>query len=152
MIIGSISENKNLEKRIAVTPDIVKKYISLGFEVLLIENYGSHLGINDAHYQEMGVKILKDEMEILNSSDIIVQLGMLPEDKSSIIKENKTLIGVLNPYDNKEKLEKLAKKKINLFSLELLPRSTRAQSMDIWCCWTSSNCNGKKNGCNSFCH
>ncbi len=56
---------------------------------------------------------------------------MLPDNKSSIIKENKILIGVLNPYDNKDKLESLAKKKIKLFSLELLPRITRAQSMDI---------------------
>ena len=131
MKVGSISENKNFEKRIAVTPEIVKKYLSLGFEVCLSENYGSHIGINDEQYMELGVKILKDETEILNCSDIIVQLGMLSDDKSSKIKENQTLIGVLNPHNNKEKLESLVKKKINLFSLELLPRITRAQSMDI---------------------
>ena len=131
MKIGSILENQKFEKRIAITPEIVKKYISLGFEVCLIENYGSHLGISDEQYIEMGVKISKDEKEIINSSDIIAQLGMLSDDKSSNIKENQILIGILNPYNNKEKLENLAKKKINLFSLELLPRITRAQSMDI---------------------
>ena len=131
MRIGSVSEDKNLEKRIAVTPEIIKKYKSLGFEISLSESYGSHLGIKDEIFSEMGVKIVKDETEILNSSDIIVQLGMLPDDKISKIKENQTLIGVLNPYKNKEQLENLAKKKINLFSLELLPRITRAQSMDI---------------------
>jgi NAD(P) transhydrogenase subunit alpha len=131
MKIGSISENQNIEKRITITPDIVKKYISIGLEVILIENYGSHLGINDQQYKDMGVKISKDESEILNSSDIIVQLGMLSDDKISKIKENQTFIGILNPYNNKEKLENLAKKKINLFSLDLLPRITRAQSMDI---------------------
>ena len=56
---------------------------------------------------------------------------MLSENKASKIKENQTLIGVLNPYNNKEYLQKLSKNKINLFSLELLPRITRAQSMDI---------------------
>ena len=60
-----------------------------------------------------------------------MQLGILSDDKSSLLKENQILIGVLNPYENKKKLENLAKKKINLFSLELLPRITRAQSMDI---------------------
>ena len=50
-----------IEKRIAITPDLVKKYISLGIEINLIENYGSHLGINDDKYKEMGAKILKDE-------------------------------------------------------------------------------------------
>ena len=131
MKIGSILENQELERRIAITPEIVKKYKSIGFEVFLSENYGSHLGIRDEQYLEAGAKISKDEMEILNSSDVIVQLGMLSDDKSSKIKEYQTLIGVLNPFSNKEKLESLAKKKINLFSLELLPRITRAQSMDI---------------------
>ena len=108
-------ENQNIEKRIAITPEIVKKYISLGFEVCLIENYGSHLGIKDEEYKDLGVKILKDEKEILKSSDIIVQLGMLSDDKISNFKENQTLIGVLNPYNNKEKLENLAKKKLIFF-------------------------------------
>ena len=131
MKIGSVLENQEIEKRISITPDIVKKYTSLGFEVLLGENYGRHIGISDNEYLKLGVKISKDDKEILSSSDIIVQLGMLPDDKSSIIKESQILVGVLNPYDNKDKLESLAKKKINLFSLELLPRITRAQSMDI---------------------
>ena len=131
MRIGSILENQKIEKRIAVTPEIIKKYISLGFEIFLSENYGSHLGIRDEQYKELGAKISNDESEILNSSDIIVQIGMLSEDKISNLKESQILIGVLNPYNNKEKLQSLAKKKINLFSLELLPRITRAQSMDI---------------------
>ena len=131
MRIGSILENQNIEKRIAVTPDLVKKYTALGLEVCLIENYGNHLGIRDEQFKDLGVKILNDESEILNSSDIIVQLGMLSDDKISNINENQTLIGVLNPYNNKKKLENLAKKNINIFSLELLPRITRAQSMDI---------------------
>ena len=131
MKIGSILEDQKVEKRIAITPEIIKKYVSLGFEVCLSENYGSHLGINDDQYTGLGAKILKSEKEILNSSDIIVQLGILSEDKTKDIKENQTLIGVLNPYENKEKLQNLVKKNINLFSLELLPRITRAQSMDI---------------------
>ena len=131
MRIGSILENQSIEKRIAITPDVVKKYISLGFELCLIKNYGIHLGINDEDYLKVGAKISEDEKEILKSSDIIVQLGMLSDEKSSLIKENQIIVGVLNPFINKEKLENLAKKKINLFSLELLPRITRAQSMDI---------------------
>ena len=115
MIIGSVSENKNFEKRIAVTPEIVKKYISLGFEVILSENYGSHIGINDEQFIDMGAKISKDEMEVLNSSNIIVQLGILSDDKNSNIKENQNLIGVLNPYNNREKLERLVKKKLIFF-------------------------------------
>ena len=131
MKIGSILENQQVEKRIAITPEIVKKYTSLGFKINLSENYGSHLGIKDDDYIKMGANLNKDDKEILNSSDIILQLGMLSEEKISILKEKQILIGVLDPYNNREKLEKLTKKKINIFSLELLPRITRAQSMDI---------------------
>ncbi len=131
MKIGSVLENQVLEKRIAITPELVKKYTSLGFEVCLIENYGFHLGINDDEFKDVGAKIINNESEILDISDIIVQVEMLSNEKISNIKQNQTIIGVLNPYKNKEQLENLAKKKINLFSLELLPRITRAQSMDI---------------------
>ena len=131
MIIGSTLENDNLEKRIAITPEIVKKYVSLGFKIILSENYGSHIGIKDEKYSELGVKISKDDKEILNASDIIVQVGMLSEDKFSLMKKNQILIGILNPFNNNEKLYKLVKDGIKLFSLELLPRITRAQSMDI---------------------
>ena len=131
MKIGSILEKKEFEKRVAITPEVVKKYLSLGIEIFLSKNYGIHLGISDQEYLDQGVKISEDEDEILRSTDVIVQLGMLDDYKSSLLKEHQTLIGVLNPYDNKEKLINLVKKNINIFSLELLPRITRAQSMDI---------------------
>ena len=92
MKIGSVLENQKIENRVAITPDIVKKYISLGFEILLSENYGCHIGINDDEYAKLGVKFSKDDKEILSSSDIIVQLSMLPDDKTSIIKESQILI------------------------------------------------------------
>ena len=120
MIVGSVLENQKIEKRIAITPEIVKKYISLGFDISLVENYGSHIGIKDQEYLELGVKIVKIK-EIINTSDVIVQLGMLSDEKISSIKENQLLIGVLNPYSNKEKLENLANKNVKFFSLELLP-------------------------------
>ena len=131
MKLGSILENQSLEKRVAVTPEIVKKYLSLGFEIFLSKDYGLHLGINDKEYLDVGAKISNDEKEILINSDVIIQLGMLSDEKSSLIKENQNLIGVLNPYENKKIIENLSKKKVNVFSLEMLPRITRAQSMDI---------------------
>ena len=131
MKIASILENQKIEKRIAITPEIAKKYISLGFEVSLSENYGSHLGIKDEEYRELGVSTLNDEKKIISNADIVLQLGLMSDDKISFLRENQTLIGVLNPFDNKDKIDNLVKKNINIFSLELLPRITRAQSMDI---------------------
>ena len=131
MRIVSVLENKKVEKRIAITPDIAKKYIAFGFEVIIVENYGEHLGFKDNQYKELGVKISKDTKEVIRGGDLIVQLGLPSDDIISLIKENQTLIGILNPYNNKEKIDILIKDKINIFSLELLPRITRAQSMDI---------------------
>ena len=131
MIISSNSENKEIEKRIAITPEITKKYINLGFEVQLIKNYGTHLGFNDSQFKEVGAKIINDEKELLNNSDIIIQLDLLKESQRSMMKENQTLIGTFNAYENKDEIQKFSSKNINVFSLELLPRITRAQSMDI---------------------
>ena len=150
MKIASVLENQKIEKRIAITPEIAKKYISLGFQVSLPENYGSHLGINDEEYKELGVKILNDDKEVIRDADIIVQLGLLNDDKNSLLRENQTLIGVLNPYDNKKKIDNLVKKSINTFSLELLPRITRAQSMDILS--SQANLAGYKAVVESFSH
>ena len=130
MIIGSVSENKELEKRISITPEIAKKYISNGFEILIEESFGSHLKISDEEFVKEGCKIDKRE-NILKKSDIILQLN-LPDDNSlKNLKENCILIGNFNSSKNIEKINKLKTKKTSVFSLELLPRITRAQSMDI---------------------
>ena len=130
MIIGSISENKNVEKRISITPDIAKKYITNGFQILLENDYGSHLGISDEEFLKVGCKIEKKE-NILHQSDIVLQLDLPEENNLEFFKENKFLIGSFNANQNLEKINKFKSKKISIFSLELLPRITRAQSMDI---------------------
>ncbi|OCW83298.1 NAD(P) transhydrogenase subunit alpha [Pelagibacteraceae bacterium GOM-A4] len=130
MIIGSISENIKLEKRVAITPDLIKKYKSLGLDIYLSKDYASHLGVNDNLYEIEGASILNSD-EVLSKSDAILQMNM-PEDVNlNKLKKNQILIGVLNPYSNEKKLKELISKNINCFSLELLPRITRAQSMDI---------------------
>ena len=131
MRIVSVLENQQIEKRIAITPDIAKKYIALGFEIVLSEKYGEHLGFKDNDYKKLGVEISKKETDVLSNADIIVQLGLLSDDNLSLLKENQTLVGVFNPYINNEKIKNLYRKNINVFSLEMLPRITRAQSMDV---------------------
>ena len=131
MHLASILENKEVEKRLAITPEIAKKYISLGFKLSLPNGYGTHLGFKDEDYSNSGVNIMNNEKEIINNADVIIQLGLPDDEKLTLLKENQTLVGTLNAFSNKEKLENLKTRKINCFSLELLPRITRAQSMDI---------------------
>ena len=131
MIIGSISENLNFEKRVAITPEILKKYKNLGFNICINKNYASHLGFSDDDYKKEGVEIFENKMEVISRSNIIIQMNLPEEEELKIFKESQTIIGVLNPYINKDKLKNLVERKINCFSMELLPRITRAQSMDI---------------------
>ena len=131
MRIVSVSENIDKEKRISITPETAKKYLANGFEVSLSENYGDHLGFKDKEYLDLGVKIVKDKKELIESGEIIIQLGLLSNEQLSALKENQILIGVLDPFKNQEIINDLNKKKIKCFSLEMLPRITRAQSMDI---------------------
>ena len=131
MILGSLSENKEHEKRVALTPDIVKKYLSMGFEVNLVKDYATHLGISDELYKSEGAKIYQSEDEVLSNSNIVTQMGILNDDNLNKLKKNQILIGVLNPYLNEKKLKDITSNGVNCFSLELLPRITRAQSMDI---------------------
>ena len=150
MNIASLHEDKNKEKRITITPEIAKKYKDLGLNVSLPRNYANHLGFSDQDYESLGVNISNDEKEIINNADIIVQLSLPSDEKLLHLKENQNLIGVLNPYSNKEKINDLIKKKINNFSLELLPRITRAQSMDILS--SQANLAGYKAVIESFAH
>ena len=131
MKIGSIAENIEKEKRVAITPEIAKKFITNGFDVNLQKNYAKHLGFDDEDYEAVDVKILDDEKSVLENSEVLAQLDLPSKPLFENISQNKTLVGILNPYQNKKELEELVEKKINCFSLELLPRITRAQSMDV---------------------
>ena len=130
MIIGSLSEDIKTEKRVAITPDVIKKYKSLGLNIHLSKNYALHLGINDDQYKAEGASISSEE-EIISNSNAILQMNIPSDSILNKLKKNQILIGVLNPYSNKDKLNEIVSKNISCFSLELLPRITRAQSMDI---------------------
>ena len=80
MNLGSLLENQEIEKRIAITPEIVKKYISLGFNIYYPKVMEFTLGIKDEDYKNLGVNFANDE-EIIKSSNIIIQLG-LPDEKN----------------------------------------------------------------------
>jgi NAD(P) transhydrogenase subunit alpha len=131
MIVGSIKENTTLEKRISLTPESAKNIIGLGLKVCVEKGYALHLGINDGEYKDIGVEIKASSKEVLNSSDLITKVNCPSEDEIEIFKNNTILIGMLNPSKNKKQIDKIIDKKIKPFSLELLPRITRAQSMDV---------------------
>ncbi len=131
MIVGSIKEDLTVEKRVSLTPETAKNIIGLGLEVCIEKNYAIHLGIKDNEYSNIGVKIEPSSKEILNLSNLIIKVNCPSENEINILEENKILVGMFNPSKNKDLINKIINKKAKIFSLELLPRITRAQSMDV---------------------
>ena len=130
-IIGSVKEDLATEKRISITPETVKKFVELNFSVILENKYGEHLGINDEEYKNKGATLYGSVKEVLEKSQIILKVNCPSNDEINSIKDKSILIGQFDPLSDKEILNKLIKKNINIFSLNLLPRITRAQSMDV---------------------
>ena len=130
-VIGSVKEDLDLEKRISITPETVKKFIKLGFSVNLEKGYAEHLGLHDKEYEISGAIIKESKKDVFEKSEIILKVNFPPEEEINLIKNKSILIGQFDPKVRKELKNKLIKKEINFFSLNLLPRITRAQSMDV---------------------
>ncbi|MBT7077002.1 MAG: Re/Si-specific NAD(P)(+) transhydrogenase subunit alpha [Pelagibacterales bacterium] len=135
MKIAIVKETEDLEKRVAGTPETVKKLISLGFSVDVEEDAGINSFFSNALYKTAGANIVSDTNIIVSSADIVLKVNNVHKDGKGAdnIKyyKNKTkIIGSLKPLQNKEKIKDLANNNIDAFSVELIPRISRAQSMD----------------------
>ena len=127
MNVGSTKE-KSPEKRISITPDTSKSLKNLGLNVFLEKGYGENLGYSDQEYKDKGTEILSNAEEVLSKSNLICKVNFPSDQDFKFIKENSNLI--VSNY-NPEKEKNLLKNKVNIFALNLLPRITRAQSMDV---------------------
>jgi len=131
VIVGSTKENINLEKRVSITPETAKNIIGLGLNVILEKNFATHLGIDDKQYENAGVKFYNSALDVISNSNLLLKVNCLTSDEISLLKEKIILVGIFNPTKNQDKIKEMLKKNINIFSLELLPRISRAQSMDV---------------------
>ena len=131
MIVGSIKENINLEKRVSITPETAKNITALGLDVNLEKDYATHLGIEDKQYEKTGVKFYNSAKEVIKNSNLILKVNCPTDEETIALNEETNLVGIFNPANNKTKLKEVLKKNISVFSLELLPRISRAQSMDV---------------------
>ena len=131
MIVGSTKEDLTSEKRVSLTPETSKNIIGLGLKVCIEKDYAKHLGIQDSEYKNVGVEIKDSPAEVLNTCNLLIKVNCPSEEEIKSLKDNTILVGMLNPSKNKNQLNQILQRKVNIFSLELLPRITRAQSMDV---------------------
>ena len=136
MIVGVPKESYPGERRVALVPAIIPNLTKTGFEVVVQAGAGVEAGYPDAAYTEKGAKILPDRASVFSASDIIVQvLCYGSNDKNgkhdvALYKRGQALIGFLRPFGSAEVAQQIAQAGVSAFSVELMPRITRAQSMD----------------------
>lgn len=129
MLISSLTEDK-AEPRVAVTPDTVKRFLALGAEVQLEKGAGASAGFPDKAYTQAGAKIASRE-ELLSTGDLFLQLHRPAGDDVKLMKKSAILIAMLDPYTQEKALPFIALAGVTAFAMELMPRITRAQTMDV---------------------
>ncbi len=136
MIVGVPKEIYPGERRVALTPAVVPLLAKAGLEVAIEAGAGSAAGYPDAQYQEKGAKVLPDRPAVFGQADIVVQvLGYGANDKNGasdlkLMRRDQLLIGFVRPLGSAEAVQQLAQTGVTAFAVELIPRTTRAQSMD----------------------
>jgi NAD(P) transhydrogenase subunit alpha len=136
VIVGVPKEIYPGERRVALTPAVVPLLSKAGLEVVVEAGAGESAGYPDAQYQEKGAKLLSDRRAVFAEADIVVQvLGHGANDKNGaedlpLMRRGQVLIGFLRPLGSTEAVEQIARTGVTSFSVELIPRTTRAQSMD----------------------
>jgi NAD(P) transhydrogenase subunit alpha len=128
--IGIPKETHPGEKRVAATPQTVIKLKKLGFDVNVEADAGQGINAADGEYHEAGAAIIGDTRELYADSDVILKVRPPEGDEADLIREGGWLIGFIWPAQNREILDRLAKKKATVFAMDSVPRITRAQKMD----------------------
>jgi len=124
------------ERRVALVPAVLPTLTKAGFEVHIQAGAGIEAGYPDSVYSDKGAKIVADRATVFSSADIVVQvLGYGSNDKTgeqdlALFRRNQILVGFLRPFGAAEVVEQIAQTGVTAFSVELMPRTTRAQSMD----------------------
>jgi NAD(P) transhydrogenase subunit alpha len=117
------------EKRISLTPDFLKKYIDSGLKISVENNMGDHLGFTNSNFKEHGAEIVDRETG-LKEGNIICSVNKLSKGDLTNVEENSLVVSFLDPFNDQDLVENLKDKKISSISMELIPRTTRAQKMD----------------------
>ena len=131
MKLAVLKETDALETRVAITPETAKKYVELGFKVCVQSDAGKASAFTDACFKDAGAEICETDAETIKDADVVLAVRPLEESIAIQLKKGCVLIGVLEPYDHKQGLEALAAQGVTACALELLPRITRAQVMDV---------------------
>ncbi len=124
-------ETNDHEKRVAASPETVKKLVATGTTVTVETKAGDYAAYTDSAYKDAGAKIAKTYTDTVKMADVVLKVQAPNKEELKDIRSGALLIGMLAPFSNKTILADCAKNKIDAFSMEFVPRISRAQSMDV---------------------
>mgnify|MGYP000621615016 CR=1 FL=1 len=130
MKIAIAKESNINERRVALTPDAVAKLVKQGIEIEVEAGAGERAYFDDGAYSEAGAKIVGDTGALWREADVVLKVGVLQDSEADQLGEGSIIIGFLNPLGNPDLIRRLADKKVTAFSMEMIPRISRAQVMD----------------------
>ncbi|MDX2074437.1 MAG: Re/Si-specific NAD(P)(+) transhydrogenase subunit alpha [Alphaproteobacteria bacterium] len=130
-VLAIIKETRSGESRVAASFDAVKKYVALGAKVLVERGAGAASSIADSDYEAAGATLVASAKDALSPANIVLKVAAPSAEEIVMIPEGATLVGMLEPFAHKDLFAEYNKKKIAAFSLEMLPRISRAQAMDV---------------------
>ena len=130
MLIAVPSETFPGERRVALIPDSVRKLISAGAEVHVQSDLGIESGFTNQEYADAGAVIADDRNKLLSAGDIVLRVRKPIRDEISLLKPGAIHISYLDPFNERELITALAQQDVSAISMEMIPRSTRAQKMD----------------------
>ncbi len=131
MRIAVLSETDPVETRVAVSPETVKKYKALGADVVVQAGAGAQAGLTDAELEQAGAVIAPDLEAAARDADVVLKVRRPDEAQVRALKPGAVVVAMMDPYGQTEALRALADAKVAAFSMELMPRITRAQVMDV---------------------
>ncbi|MCH9765008.1 MAG: Re/Si-specific NAD(P)(+) transhydrogenase subunit alpha [Alphaproteobacteria bacterium] len=131
MVVIAVTKEPEAEPRVAVSPETVKKFKNLGATVKVQSGAGVRSGFSDADLKAQGAEIVASAAEALNGADILLRVGRPEADDVAQLKDGAIVTAILSPHDDRDQLNALAGAGASLFSMEFMPRITRAQSMDV---------------------
>jgi NAD(P) transhydrogenase subunit alpha len=129
MLIGVPAETDPAETRVAASPETVKKLIALGAEVAVEHGAGLKAGIVDTDYQAAGARLVSGEEAL--GADLVLKVRRPTEHELALMKSGALVIATMDPYGHQDAVEAMARAGVSAFAMELMPRITRAQVMDV---------------------
>jgi NAD(P) transhydrogenase subunit alpha len=131
VLIAVPKENNEFEKRVSLTPGVIQSLVKSGFEFIVENNAGTNSFIDNSEYEKAGARIINDKEELYKTADVILKVNAPTTAEIGLMKKDAILISLFYASVNRDLVEAASRQGISVFSMDAIPRISRAQKMDV---------------------